>query len=495
MDELKNYLAKTKDIRRKRGKYQRYSVELQEHMIAYAKNHGIRKAATYFSQLIGSNVSDSTIRNLMKASVNFLPRTKEDIARYAIEFGVDKASKYFSETLNKEVPVSLVNKFKILYGSKFIKQDKENSENLKNNSKKTINNLTDEEKESIGDHACNHTIEETINFFLKNKNIKLNESDVRELQSLYLGRQQGTNYVVIPNESVNVANVTYQTLPAGSVCFSPSGSIVQIQDNSYSYEDVRYHLSVNQENLRLQPQEERVEECPVVDHFLLVSEENPTCSISITNKPDFRKPTQEWGSTQSLQDNSQESHTFQVEVSSTPDIVENVETRDIPSEQKNHPKEPKRNPKRKEGIKKRGSYTTYSPELRAKIGKYAAEHGSLKASNHFSKIIGHDLPESTARGLKERYLNKVKHCDVTSLGYSTRGRPLRLGKYDEVVQECLKELVRSGERMTSFLAITTAKQILNKLEPNLLQENGGTVVLNNTWAKSILKRIGVRNNS
>jgi hypothetical protein len=32
-------------------------------------------------------------------------------------------------------------------------------------------------------------------------------------------------------------------------------------------------------------------------------------------------------------------------------------------------------------------------------------------------------------------------------------------------------------------------------EPGLLEENGGKVKLNVTWAKSFLKRIGVQNNS
>jgi hypothetical protein len=72
---------------------------------------------------------------------------------------------------------------------------------------------------------------------------------------------------------------------------------------------------------------------------------------------------------------------------------------------------------------------------------------------------------------------------------------MRLGKYDEVVQECIRELIRAGEPVSSFLAIATAKQVLTQYEPGLLEENGGKVKLNTTWAKSFLKRIGVHNNS
>jgi hypothetical protein len=152
---------------------------------------------------------------------------------------------------------------------------------------------------------------------------------------------------------------------------------------------------------------------------------------------------------------------------------------------------------------KRGNYTTYSPEVRAEMGKYAAEHGSQKACQHFRAILGHDVPESTIRGLRDKYLLKREHCgsssdgdrEVTCLGYAPRGRPMRLGKYDEVVQECIRELIKAGEPVSSFLAIATAKQVLTQYEPGLLEENGGKVKLNTTWAKSFLKRIGVQNNS
>lgn len=153
--------------------------------------------------------------------------------------------------------------------------------------------------------------------------------------------------------------------------------------------------------------------------------------------------------------------------------------------------------------KTRGNYTTYSPEVRAEMGKYAAEHGSQKACQHFRAILGHDVPESTIRGLRDKYLLKREHCgsssvgdkEVTCLGYAPRGRPMRLGKYDEVVQECIRELIKAGEPVSSFLAIATAKQVLMQYEPGLLEENGGKLKLNTTWAKSFLKRIGVQNNS
>nr|XP_045597315.1 uncharacterized protein LOC123757584 isoform X1 [Procambarus clarkii] len=145
------------------------------------------------------------------------------------------------------------------------------------------------------------------------------------------------------------------------------------------------------------------------------------------------------------------------------------------------------------GLSKRGNYASYSPELRAEIGKYAAEHGNLAAVQHFKEQLGFEIPESTVRGLKDKYLIKRVRGkkEVVSIGFAQRGRPMRLGKYDEIVQDCIRELVKDGEKVSSFLAIATAKQVLMQYEPSLLEEYGGPVKLNPTWAKSFLKRIGL----
>jgi hypothetical protein len=95
--------------------------------------------------------------------------------------------------------------------------------------------------------------------------------------------------------------------------------------------------------------------------------------------------------------------------------------------------------------------------------------------------------------IKSKRPNKetLEEEDLNELNYGRRGRPMRLGKYDPVVQKCILELVQSGEKPTSFMAIATAKQVLMQNEPDLLAENGGNVQLNPTWAKSFLKRLNL----
>lgn len=56
----------------------------------------------------------------------------------------------------------------------------------------------------------------------------------------------------------------------------------------------------------------------------------------------------------------------------------------------------------------RGKCNSYSPEQRAKIGKYVAENGLTQAARHFTAIWGINVNESTARRLKSEYLNKLE---------------------------------------------------------------------------------------
>lgn len=467
--ELKHFLMETKDARRKRGKYQRYSVEIQEHMLSYALKHGAMKAAAYFSQLMGTPVSDSTIRNLLRSSKHFQPRVKQDIARYALEYGVEKASEHYSKLLRKDVSVEVVKKFKAIYASR-LKNASEKLSREKTNSHKlrSVDSLTEIEKEDLRKFASENSLHETVKYCLDKLCVGLGEDDVQNLLKSII------------KEKSSIGTSSFYELQGIT---TPKKMDTKIQ-SSYNCS------STSIESHTIHPVND-VEKGPgpvsnSSNTNRCLSEENPA-------PHEVNVPT----SVQSINSDGQSllSHP-KSNVLNSYDSDSDEEFLDSPSSSSAgiSSKERKKNQSKING-KKRGKYTTLSPEIRAKIGKYAAENGSGKASKHFSEILGHDIAESTVRGLKDKYLKKVKHCEVTSLGYSPRGRPLRLGKYDEIVQECLKEMVRSGEKLTAFLVITTAKKIISKLEPGLLEENGGTIILNTTWAKSFLKRICVRNNT
>lgn len=55
-------------------------------------------------------------------------------------------------------------------------------------------------------------------------------------------------------------------------------------------------------------------------------------------------------------------------------------------------------------LKGSAGYRTYSPELRARIGRFALENGNQKTIEHFLRTEGVRLPESTVRNIRDKYI-------------------------------------------------------------------------------------------
>lgn len=79
----------------------------------------------------------------------------------------------------------------------------------------------------------------------------------------------------------------------------------------------------------------------------------------------------------------------------------------------------------------RGSYTTYTPEQKAMIGRYAAENGNAKAVQKYTVELGVSVKESTVRQFKKAYylqLNEGKDPDdIKAIPNKKRGRPSKSG--------------------------------------------------------------------
>ena len=125
---------------------------------------------------------------------------------------------------------------------------------------------------------------------------------------------------------------------------------------------------------------------------------------------------------------------------------------------------------------KRGKYNSYTPEQRAKIGKYAAENGPSRAAKHYTAVWGIHINESTARRLKTEYLKMLKKeilkekdrgdegaaprepIVITSLEPKDRGRPLLLGEeLDAAVQEFVNNL-RAANGVVNRLVVMGAAE-------------------------------------
>lgn len=143
---------------------------------------------------------------------------------------------------------------------------------------------------------------------------------------------------------------------------------------------------------------------------------------------------------------------------------------------------------------KRGSYTQYSDETRAKIARYASEHGNKAAVNKFSRELGKPIPESTVRNMKSIYLQKLRQepdpDKITSLPHASRGCPLLLGDYDKEVVEYIKNLRIAGGIVNRSIVIAAAKGIVLHWNPALLKDYGGSIDLGCKWAESFLLRHG-----
>ena len=67
--------------------------------------------------------------------------------------------------------------------------------------------------------------------------------------------------------------------------------------------------------------------------------------------------------------------------------------------------------------------------------------------------------------LRDKYLSRrldSNEKEITGLNTGPRGRPSLLGKHDAEVQDCLRELKRSGEKINAFVAMTCARQVHSK---------------------------------
>ena len=158
-----------------------------------------------------------------------------------------------------------------------------------------------------------------------------------------------------------------------------------------------------------------------------------------------------------------------------------------------------------------GQYNSYSKEQRAMIGKYAAENGSTTATKHYSAVWGIPINESTARRLKEKYLEKLKEAIleqrrkqaesrdtsnseehkeepivISELETKPRGRPVRLGEQlDSLVKEFISNLRATGGVVNTTVVRGTAEGIIS-CDISKLSSHGGHIDITKSWAQSLL---------
>lgn len=112
----------------------------------------------------------------------------------------------------------------------------------------------------------------------------------------------------------------------------------------------------------------------------------------------------------------------------------------------------------------------YSPQDRARIGKYAAYFGVAAASRFYSRKFKSTVSETTVHSIKKDYLKSVAEkrrktddddAELSSLETKKRGRHVLLGEdIDGKVQKYLRRIREGGGVVTGRIAIAAARGIL-----------------------------------
>ena len=243
-----------------------------------------------------------------------------------------------------------------------------------------------------------------------------------------------SNAATLPNSSHQLVTTSFHQPLATNLTFDSTGNLQAQASVSLSNEPL---------SLMKEPQQDHLEDANIPGTIIASSS---VANVSTSAVPLNHTVLAQLGS-------SPHEHQQQQQQQQQDESILGIVESEVFDEHESSPVRPKKLKKQHDiGLNKRGNYVSYSPELRAEIGRYAAERGNLAAINYFKDKLGLEIPESTVRGLKDKYhIKRMRgEKEVTSLGFAQRGRPMRLGQYDDLVQECIRELVKGGEKVEYF---------------------------------------------
>ena len=142
---------------------------------------------------------------------------------------------------------------------------------------------------------------------------------------------------------------------------------------------------------------------------------------------------------------------------------------------------------------------TYDAKVRAQISKYTSQNDPQAAVNHFSKSCGHKIPESTLRKFRDAYLAELKRqtstvrhggaITISSLPTKPKGMPLKLGDLDWPIQSYIRKLRAAGGIINADVVVASATGVVLSKNRALLKQYGGSIVIERSWAKSLLTRM------
>jgi hypothetical protein len=162
---------------------------------------------------MGTTVSESTVRNIVKLYRAFTPGLKEEIGRFGARCGVEMACSHFTERLGQEVRHGLVKKFKKLFLSHHLNAEGKQASNNKDKdtsngavNAKQKNMYTSELKDEIGSYACHFGFPVAVEHFAHKLSFPPKESTVCKFRKLYLDKHRVTQQVAMLQQQLQLAN-------------------------------------------------------------------------------------------------------------------------------------------------------------------------------------------------------------------------------------------------------------------------------------------------
>ena len=131
------------------------------------------------------------------------------------------------------------------------------------------------------------------------------------------------------------------------------------------------------------------------------------------------------------------------------------------------------------------------------MGKYTCQHGATAAAKYFPKKLGKAVSKTTVQSIKKTYTQEQRKrprgsdsAELEHLPPKKRGRKVMLGSdLDSKVQAYVHTVRERGGMVNSRIVIVGARGILFSSNHSLLAEHGGPIVLSQSWAQSLLKRM------
>ena len=142
-----------------------------------------------------------------------------------------------------------------------------------------------------------------------------------------------------------------------------------------------------------------------------------------------------------------------------------------------------------ESTDKKRKNCRFTDNERYLIGKYVAIHGPIATVKKFKRSHPRlKFGESTARSFREKYHDKIKSSDISSIIKKKQvGRPFVLGAIDQKVQNFLAILRRKGGVMNTVVANPTAQALIDQSEDEHLKNID---LGSSSWVKNLFHRMG-----